>query len=1074
MTDDALDAADLTIPAHFSAEAKLDGNKAHQLLEPEWVSAVARDEAGPYVVSPSGHQYRLVTGPSQLADGESALKIPRSARDDDELLKQAPLRWLGRPESSTTTEVLASLENAFSFVLADPATDTPGLRVPQLGAVHAVLGYWTTGATQPGTVVMPTGTGKTETMVALLATVRPKRLLVVVPSDALRDQLAAKFETLGVLQQSQVISSQALRPVVGRIGHKFATAANARAFGEKCNVLVTTPAALFASGPDISAALLDTCSHLFVDEAHHVEAATWRHIRDAFGSKPVLQFTATPYREDGRQVSGRLIYAFPLREAQRQGFFSTINYLSIIDFENQDQAIAERAIAQLKADLDAGRDHILMARVKRIGRAIELRELYAALAPDLQPVALYSTLSATAKRNARNGLRSRTSRIVVCVDMLGEGFDLPSLKIAAIHDPHKSLGVTLQFIGRFARVTTAGDIGDATVIVGRPERQYNDDLRKLYSEDSDWNLIIRDLSEAAVGEQQDVSDFEAAFGSLPDEVSLRNLEPKMSTVAYRTTCETWNPQAILDVYPEEQLLTVPIGINEQAHVAWFVREVRAPVQWGDLRTVEEVTYDLYVLYWNDTTQMLYINSSDNGSVHEGLAKAVCGDSVSRYMGEAVYRVMANINRLVPTNVGVLDVRNRNRRFSFHVGVDVIEGFPLVESQTKTKTNIFAYGYEAGQRVNIGASGKKGRVWSHRVAPTLKHWIDWCDEIGAKLADTGINIDEVMRGFIRPETVEQRPPYVALGIEWPWEALLSTTEETRVEYDGQDWPLVDVDLAVTQFDASGPIPFVVRTPDWEANYEVVIGDGRIIYRPTDRDVEVVSRRTRKTLSEFFAKCGPTLLLEHDAMIVPPGILLKPDREVPPIDPAKLIVRSWPSLAKEVQGSTRDSDSIQAQAIEHVKSLATWDVIIDDHGSNEIADIVAIRAEGDQLLVSLTHCKGTRADAAGARVGDLYEVCGQAEKCVRWRRNIPLLFEHLIRRERRRNERYGHSGLMVGDGDALYRLEEKARLLKPALHVSIAQPGLSKSGISSSQTELLGATELYVYETANATIDVLCSA
>ena len=66
-------------------------------------------------------------------------------------------------------------------------------------------------------------------------------------------------------------------------------------------------------------------------------------------------------------------------------------------------------------------------------------------------------------------------------------------------------------------------------------------------------------------------------------------------------------------------------------------------------------------------------------------------------------------------------------------------------------------------------------------------------------------------------------------------------------------------------------------------------------------------------------------------------------------------------------------------------------------------------------------------------------------------------------------------MIGDGDTLYRLEEKARLLKPALHVSIAQPGLSKSGISSPQTELLGATELYVYETAeDATIDVLCSA
>ena len=38
------------------------------------------------------------------------------------------------------------------------------------------------------------------------------------------------------------------------------------------------------------------------------------------------------------------------------------------------------------------------------------------------------------------------------MNMLGEGFDQPSLKIAALHAPHASLGITLQFIGRFARV----------------------------------------------------------------------------------------------------------------------------------------------------------------------------------------------------------------------------------------------------------------------------------------------------------------------------------------------------------------------------------------------------------------------------------------------------------------------------------------------------------------------------------------------------------------------------------------------------------------------------------------------
>src|SRR5437867_1395705 len=79
-----------------------------------------------------------------------------------------------------------------------------------------------------------------------------------------------------------------------------------------------------------------------------------------------------------------------------------------------------------------------------------------------RPVLLHNKIAATARREALEQLRNRHSRIVVCVDMLGEGYDLPQLKIAALHDMHKSLAVTLQFTGRFTR--TEANIGEATVI----------------------------------------------------------------------------------------------------------------------------------------------------------------------------------------------------------------------------------------------------------------------------------------------------------------------------------------------------------------------------------------------------------------------------------------------------------------------------------------------------------------------------------------------------------------------------------------------------------------------------------
>jgi len=92
-----------------------------------------------------------------------------------------------------------------------------------------------------------------------------------------------------------------------------------------------------------------------------------------------------------------------------------------------------------------------------------------------------------------------------------------------------------------------------------------------------------------VAGQQQVSDFEAGFGSLPDEVAMRSLLPRMSTVVYRTSIQDWDPTAALDVFPADRLLTCPIAVNQQQRVAWFVSEIRTEVKWGELRTVEEVS-----------------------------------------------------------------------------------------------------------------------------------------------------------------------------------------------------------------------------------------------------------------------------------------------------------------------------------------------------------------------------------------------------------------------------------------------------------------------------------------------------
>jgi superfamily II DNA or RNA helicase len=1066
---------EVQLPACYSIEIVVDRNRARQLLVSSQRGLVEGSKEKTLAKLADGTSYRLLRRRSALLDNELAVFLPRKVtlENGTNLAEIAGVVWFGGRAPLNPEAVLRSLPGSLAFIEEDLEGGKGGLRTPQLGAVHAVLGYWTTDPTDPGTVVMPTGTGKTETMVGLFASGRIERLLVLVPSDVLRAQLASKFESFGVLKQLGVIAAGAPTPVVGQIKHAFSSAQAAEDFVEKCNIVVTTPQAIISSPSEIRSLIVNSFTHLFVDEAHHVAAETWSTIRDAFAEKIVVQFTATPFREDGRRLGGRLIYAFPLREAQRQGYFSRINYASVVEFEEPDRAIATRAVEQLRRDLEAGKDHILMARVKRIGRADEILPIYAELASDLSPRILHSSQPARMRQEAIEAIRSRESRIIVCVDMLGEGFDLPALKIAAVHDPHKTLGVTLQFVGRFARSGMTG-IGEATVVVGRPDPTYDDKLRRLYAEDADWNKLIRDVSDSAVGEQVEVTEFEAGFGTLPEEVSIRSLLPKMSTVVYRTPDGDWNPDRILELYPEDRLLTLPIAVNASEHVAWFVTKNVTPVDWGDIKTVEEVVFDLYVVYWDSERRLLYINSSDNTSVHQELAEAVCGEGTERIRGEKVYRVMANIDRLVPTNVGVLDVRSRARRFSMHVGADVSEGFPVAEAQTKTKTNIFAYGFEDGKRVSVGGS-LKGRVWSYRVAPSLKHWMDWCDDVGGKLTDDSVSVDEVMRHFIRPKEVRERPELVVLGLEWPWELFLSTSEEVRIEYGGKSWPIIDVELQVPSFDSTGPVRFKVTTPDWALDYEARFGATKIDFIPLGDDARVTVRETVESLSAFLGKKGLTFHLEREAMIVPPGILLQVDRTLPPFDQARLHTLDWDgvNIRKESQGPRRDADSVQARALTQLQTVAEWDVVIDDDTSGEIADLVALRLDNKDLYVYLLHCKFSSEDLPGARIIDLYAVCGQAQKSTSWRRSVDHMLRQLIRRERSRKERFGRNGIIKGSAKKLLELQEQARLARPHFTIGIAQPGLSKAQASNQQLELLAATEVYLRETALAEFDVYCS-
>ncbi|WP_097257057.1 DEAD/DEAH box helicase [Streptomyces sp. Ag109_G2-15] len=799
---------------------------------------------------------------------------------------------------------------------------------------------------------------------------------------------------------------------------------------------------------------------------------------DDFSDRPVLLFTATPFREDGRRLPGRTVFRFPLREAQRLEYFRRINYRAVFGTDDVDRELAELAVGQLRADREAGHDHVLMARAESIPKAEELGALYRELAPEFNPTVVHQKVGVTRRKAAVTALRTRECRIIICVDMLGEGFDEPALKIAAMHAARKSLSPMIQFIGRFTRA--AHGLGEATVFVAQEPGAGASPLRRLLREDADWNHLLRDLTDRATLAAEETSAFDTTFTGAPEDVAVSVLEPKMSAVAYRAATAEWRPEAALTLSKDnERVLDDAMALGgEDSPVAWYVIERRTPVRWGAPRELEQVVYELIVLYFDTARRLLYIHGSEKSSTYKDLAEAVLGEDCELINGKRTFRVLARLDRLVPTNVGLKDARDYFTRFSLHVGSDVSQGFTTAQEH-KSQTHIAASGFDDGDSVSISAA-HSGRFWSPTTAPSLKAWTDWCDEQGTKLLDSTINLEQVVDGFIIPEDITARPPYALLGVEWPWQVYLGSRDRYTLTYDNVRYALTDVEFEVDDYAPTGPFLFSLTTPAWRVAYQADYDAKGLVYRPREQDAVIVRSGPTaepQPLEEWLNAHRPDLFLEGDRLIDDEGKLIAPRYTRRPYDPALLTPLDWRGvdLSKESQKPVRRTDSIQYYMSAHLQATGSFDVLLDDDGSGEAADLVGLRVEGRYLDVTLVHCKYSSKPAPGTRLKDLYEVCGQAMRGAKWRRHnaLPLL-DHLHGRAVQYARRTGGvSPYEVGGPKELFAIRDQARLLRPRFHTIIAQPGLQARKATDEQLLLLAGAEKFVRDTSAGDFTVYCS-
>lgn len=1082
----------ITLPAKALSAKRIGGNFVHKLL-----FRTTPLEAQVKNASFSGY-FEINTGLKPpldlvyLKDTNSRGKCPNNVASVkakqsftlDSWSHEIELIWEQFPEEAFSTEpseINKFWHGQFQFKEEDSAQNYPGLRKPQLGALHAIAGYFATDLqVEPATVVLPTGTGKTETMLATMVYQRCKKILLIVPSDSLRLQIAKKFINLGYLPELTVVPANIALPNVAIIKKGVQLAEEAEQLANASNVLIATTSVLSAFSKEALNALCNACSHLFVDEAHHISASSWQAVRERFKNKRVVQFTATPFRNDKKSLGGKIIYNYTMGEAQRAGYFTNVNLLPVEEYysDQADRVIAERAIEQLRADLNNGLDHLLMARTSDRHRAEELAVIYKELAADLNPIIVHSGHSKTLVKNQLDKLLNRQSKIVICVDMLGEGYDLPNLKIAALHDHHKSLAVTLQFIGRFTRINQDQNLGHASVVMNVADPNVEGELQHLYSAGADWDSVLRRLSEGRIAREvrlQEVVDALKGKGDLHDQISLWNLEPSCSVMLFKTTCDKWAPERYIEKLPKFDETWHAIAEDENLLVVLAVQA--STVRWGNYKDLKDTNYKILIAHWDPNRSALFVHSNDYKVFRvESLVSAICEDNCELVSGEKVFNIFNGIEYPLARNLGASQIGAIS--FTQYFGPNVTDGLSLIEKSQSSLSNIAALGYESGNRVIWGCSQRKGKVWSPQKGGSITDWCDWVKKSWDKIFNSESDPNNLTRNFLRP--VPLLEPYGEYPISAQWGEYLLTAFEDKVElhFGNESAHLYLVEVKTDGKFDDGNVRVVFSTDDVSAEYKLCILGNTI---PKGYAYELISgpevyvKRGESdplSLSEYM-EIDPVMIQYADGSFSYNAHIVHVSQNIGLYERGDIVSFDWQGtdIQKESMRYERDQESIQWRWFSEIQE--DYDVIINDDGKGESADLVALKVLDDCILLTLIHCKYSGSDEPGARLKDLYEVCGQAQRCIRWKHlNLAYLYHHIKRREEQWRLR-GYSRFLKGTIRDLAALKERSRTTPVSFNVVIVQPGLAISQISDEGLKLLGSTALYIKKTTMSDLAVIGS-
>lgn len=949
------------------------------------------------------------------------------------------------------------------------ATPNRGFRPGQLGAMHAVLAHKSV-HDDPAIICLPTGYGKTSLMMALPLLLSAQRVLVVEPSDALRRQVSSHFRELSTLRRIGAISDEIPNPEVLRLEGRPEDAAAWEALVGQ-DVVVTTAA---SASPTLAPGAPENLFDLIIfDEAHHAPAETWAAFLAHFNSARFVFLTATPFRRDGRVIPGKLVYRYPVTRAVEEGAFQPVAFraapvLDPLNDDEIDRSIASTAVAQLNADRDAGKDHRLFVRAASIKAARELVPIYRDLGIEVE--AVDSKVSKRTQDDCERRLISGELRGIVCVDMFGEGYDFPKLKVAALHSPHRSLVPTIQFIGRFAR--SDATTGNATLIA--PLARVLEAPSALLKEGVD---LARMIDEAAQQELVGNAEGQAVLERLPvsrlaesdyESVSPLALELYAHVRVFRCT-EAPDFLKIGDTVGKD-LRAVKQWLSVDGAVSLVLTVDENPPSWATSDVLVNVRHDAFLLMYFPQSRLCYIGSTRRTEkIYHGLMDKVC-DNFRLLSYEETSRARAGLDGVRFYNVGLKNTtfNSQSETYRMLTGPAAERAVTAGDSRAYVQGHFFGSGVAGDKKETIGASSSS-KIWSNQTL-TVAEFLSWVENLNARLIGTA-PFAQTQFDIVKAATTLRRIPDVVIAGAWA-KAGFKTNPRVRFRTKGTarfdyksltDWELCEF----APQPANGIMDFKVSSDQFSVLMRFSLGQGRMVTQQDDTLVIEVESATDSwmLLSDWLAEHPPVFYAADKSSFEGMNQMSAPQLQVAVLAPGDAEFIDWAGCdisvefvpnngaanATQLRQRLAGQTTVQEHLEQHLLQDAGLVSLFYDHRSGEAADFIAVTASPQgEVEIALYHCKGAGGTPSGGRVGDVYEVAGQLVKSVYYC-DVTTLLDHMEDRMHIRHT--SPSTFIFGDLGSLKQLLQSTPATKLSFTVVGVQPGISRGRVDAHLADLM---------------------